>query len=209
MFADKDLSEVEQKVEGALDGVNPKPEAKTNPFEERHKLLQMSEISLWLDTYDDIFSDFDPRPYSQRSLSDDFLMEAKKASKEKTSGRIELRFLIPRGMRNVEQEVTIKRRLHEHFKKHYEMHRDEVSGTRRMSFFAIFAGMLMMVAATYISSKKSTDFFYNLFIVILEPGGWFITWFALDQLFYAGRQQKQDLEFYKKMSRCDIEFLPY
>jgi hypothetical protein len=209
MFADKDLSEVEQKVDGVPDSPDSKPEARMNPFEERHKLLQMSEISLWLDTYDDIFSDFDPRPYSQRSLSDDFLMEAKKASKEKTSGRIELRFLIPKGMRNVEQEVTIKRRLHEHFKKHYEALENEVSANRRRSVFGIAIGTFMMIGATYISTKKSTDFIYNLLVVVLEPGGWFVTWFALDQLFYAGRQQKQDLEFYKKMSRCDIEFLPY
>ena len=33
-------------------------------------------VSLWLDTYEDIFSDFDPRPYGQRALSEDFVAEA-------------------------------------------------------------------------------------------------------------------------------------
>lgn len=51
-------------------------------IEETEKILEMSEISIWLDNYDDIFSDFDPRPYSQRSLSDDFLAEAKKIEHE-------------------------------------------------------------------------------------------------------------------------------
>jgi len=43
----------------------------TRENEEMHKkkLLQLSEISLIIDTYDDIFSDFDPRPYSQRALA--------------------------------------------------------------------------------------------------------------------------------------------
>ena len=45
--------------------------------EEKQKILEMSEISLILDTYDDMFSSFDPRPYSQRALSEDFLSEAK------------------------------------------------------------------------------------------------------------------------------------
>jgi hypothetical protein len=112
-------------------------------------------------------------------------------------------------MRDIEAEATIKRRLHEHFKKHYDMLREDAGATRRKSIFAIFLGMAMMIIATYISTKKSGNFLYNLLIIILEPGGWFITWFALDQLFYAGRQQKQDLEFYKKMSKCEIDFLPY
>ena len=53
---------------------------------EQTALLKKSEISLSLDNYDDIFSDFDPRPFSQRALSDDFLIEAKKASRDKVSG---------------------------------------------------------------------------------------------------------------------------
>ena len=74
------------------------------------KLLQLSEISLIIDTYDDIFSDFDPRPYSQRALSDDFLLEARKASKDKVSGTFELNFLIPSHLKNKVHVVMIKKR---------------------------------------------------------------------------------------------------
>jgi hypothetical protein len=51
--------------------------------------MNHNEIKLMLDTYDDIFSDFDPRPFSQRTLSEDFLEEARKASREKEMGNIE------------------------------------------------------------------------------------------------------------------------
>ena len=40
--------------------------------------MHESKMSLILDTYLDIFSSFDPRPYEERSLSDDFLDECKK-----------------------------------------------------------------------------------------------------------------------------------
>ena len=56
------------------EGINPKHEIK--------ELLEKTQISLWLDDYADIFSDFDPRPFSQRALSDDFLNEAKKVVRE-------------------------------------------------------------------------------------------------------------------------------
>ena len=47
-------------------------------FEQREEkvrnLLKKGEISLLLDSYTGIFSDFDPRPYAERTLSDDFLL---------------------------------------------------------------------------------------------------------------------------------------
>ena len=82
-------------------------------LEEKQELLQKSEVSLWIDHYDDIFSDFDPRPYSQRGLSDDFLIEAKKFIKEKASGSFELIFLVPELMRKPESEGIIKKRLND------------------------------------------------------------------------------------------------
>ena len=43
------------------------------------KKFREGNISIVLDSYDDLFSDFDPRPYRIRALSDDFLLECKKS----------------------------------------------------------------------------------------------------------------------------------
>src|SRR3989338_1417499 len=109
----EDKKETEAKKESG-----DKLYSKINIGEETQKILQMSEISLWLDNYDDIFSDFDPRPYSLRSLSDDFLFEAKKASRDKDANRLELRFLISQEHRDSKVEATVKKRLRDHFSKH-------------------------------------------------------------------------------------------
>ncbi|MBI4652464.1 hypothetical protein HY745_14550 [Candidatus Desantisbacteria bacterium] len=89
-------------------------ESQNNP--EIGRILDMVQVSLQIDSYDDIFSDFDPRPFSERTLSDDFLLESKKAFREKESGRFELRFLIPIKERKLESEKIIKKRLTDHFK---------------------------------------------------------------------------------------------
>src|SRR3989344_3166220 len=86
--------------------------------EETEKLLQMPGISIWINNYNDIFSSFDPRPYSQKALSDDFLSEIKKASLDKDKGNVELRFLIKKSERNPMEEYIIKKRLRHHFHKH-------------------------------------------------------------------------------------------
>jgi len=176
---------------------------------EKQKLLRLSEISIWLDTYDDIFSDFDPRPYPQRALSDDFLSEAKKAAKEKSSGAIELKFLIPEQKRDAALENIIKKRLHEYFKKHSAMMKKEIKGIKRKSAFFLLAGVSAMFAASLVSQLTATHLAWNFVFVLLEPTGWFMVWFGLEHIFGTAGQKKQELQFFKKMANSKIEFTPY
>ena len=203
----KDLKEVKEGVFHGEEEKKPKVSVQESSDNERMRLMQLSEISLWLDTYDDIFSDFDPRPYSERALSDDFLSEAKKASKEKTSGRIELRFIVPEEQRDNDLEVIIRKRLHEHFRKHAVRLEDEAKMLQRRGVVTAASGFVLMMMASYVSWRKSDSFIYSMLMTVLEPSGWFITWFGLDQLFYTSNQKKPDLEFYRKMAKCDIEFM--
>ena len=176
---------------------------------EQTALLKKSEISLSLDTYDDIFSDFDPRPFSQRALSDDFLLEAKKASRDKVSG-IELNFLIPKYARKPGEEHIIKKRLKEHFKKHYNAEKLETLNIKR--FGARFAGIgvVLMFLATFILFKfPDKSFVMNFLIVLLEPAGWFLLWEGMNQMIFEPRKNREDLEFYRKMSNCEINFIEY
>lgn len=176
----------------------------------KEKLLRMSEISLWLDHYDDIFSDFDPRPYSQRALSDDFLLEIKRASRDKTSGQIELKFLVKAEMRNKKQENLIRRRLKEHFKKHHTILQEEVKTVRNKGVYFTIFGILVMIAATFLLSWfEDKRILTNFLIILLEPAGWFLFWEGLNQIVFETKSVKPDLEFYEKMSRSEITFLSY
>ena len=72
--------------------------------------LREDNIGLILNSYEDIFSDFDPRPHNVRALSDDFLLECKKASVD-MNDELELRFLIPKHKRSANEEYEIRKRL--------------------------------------------------------------------------------------------------
>lgn len=184
-------------------------EQKKDGQEEKQKLLELSEVSIILDTYDDIFSDFDPRPFSQRSLSDDFLREAGKASKDKNPDKLELRLLLPSLQRDQKNEAVIKKRLHDHFTKHARLLQAEISDIRNKSIIAAFFGFGMMLAATYIGSIERSGFMYKFIFVVLEPAGWFTTWFALDRIFYTTEKKRPEYQFYKKMSKSEITFSSY
>lgn len=174
------------------------------------KLLAKSEISLILDNYNDIFSSFDPRAYSQRALSVDFLDEAKRATRESKPGEFELRFLLPLAKRKVEIENTIKKRLKEHFKKHHEVLEKEKRGIVRQGVYFMAASLIFMFAAAYLlfAYEHKSMFIYFL-IILLEPGGWFLFWEGLDLIIFESKRVKPDLEFYRKMTNADIVFHHY
>ena len=187
-----------------------KEDAEELNIDEKTKLLQESSISLLLEDYDAIFSDFDPRPYSQRSVSDDFLSESKKAVKDKFPNKIELKLLINEKVRNSSTEIIIKKRLKEHFKDHLHKHKKNMKKIINQGISFVIAGVLLMFLATYILFKsEDASLVTSFLIVFLEPGGWFLFWEGLDLVIFEAKKKKPDLEFYKKMSKCEISFLSY
>lgn len=177
---------------------------------EKEKLVQMSAISLQMDSYDGIFSDFDPRSYSQRSISDDFLLEAKKASKDKPSGQIELHLLIPKQHRNSAHEITIRKRLKDHFKRHLDIVKKEVKGVLKMGVGFVLFGILVMFLATYVLFKfPEENFFTHFMVIMLEPAGWFLFWEGLNLVVFKTKEKRPELTFQEKMSKVDVVFSGY
>ena len=176
--------------------------------EERKQLLAKGEISLWIDNYDDIFSDFDPRSYSQRALSDDFLIEAKKAVRE-AKGVLILRFLVPTSVRNNQQESMIRRRLREHFRKHHDNAEREMRGLVRNGILLALGGFALMLAAAFIAHAQRESFLSIFLTVLFEPAGWFMVWYGMDKIFYTAKEKRTELDFYQKMSKVDIDFDSY
>ena len=180
--------------------------------EERTKnLLSKAEISILLDNYDDIFSDFDPRPFTHRALSDDFLIEAKKAVKSagEREDTFDLSFMIPKNQRNFEHEILIKRRLREHFRKHALMIETEITEIKRKGIFLIIFGFITLTLAAIITYYGNGEFLYDVFLIVLEQSGWFFFWIGGEKFVYENKSKVPELKFYQKMTRCEISFHSY
>jgi hypothetical protein len=162
------------------------------------------EIPLILDSYDDIFSDFDPRSFSQRALSGDFLLECKKASSDKK--KIELKFFIPRKKRNLKEEIKIKRRLKEHFKKHAKEKKEEIRKIKLGGTFWVILGSAMMILSAFLVNMQSS-FTLHLIMTLIQPAGWFFLWEGLAKILITPKERIPDYRFYKKMANSEISFL--
>ena len=173
------------------------------------QVLQESKISIILNNYDDIFSDFDPRHYSQRALSHDFLPEIKRAAQDQTSGVVELRLLIPENQRKVSTEAVIKQRLREHFRRHNALLGKELTKVRALGFLMVFVGAILGIIATILYDIVEKGFLLKFILILMEPASWFSIWEGANHIFFEAKETKSEFEFYKKMAKSEITFQPY
>jgi len=162
---------------------------------------ETSEIYLRIVQYDDIFSDFDIRPYSKRALSVDFLDEIKRATFDKNDEGIELVLHAPEKERNEAHELIIKERLAAHFKRHLHLLLQEKRRVLGLGISMIVLGVVCMVMATFVVFKDpSQNLWLSFLVVFLEPAAWFLLWEGMDQVIFNSKKDSTELDFYRKMS---------
>lgn len=172
----------------------------------RHPL---AEVSIWLDTYDDVFSDFDPRPYAERTLSDDFLQAVRKEVLANPAGRFEVRLLIPARLRQPETERLIAERLAAYFREAFASSQAEMRRIQRFGIILTGLSVLTIFLATFVQSSQLPPYTKSLLAALLEPAGWFMVFTGLERLLLTPEQKKDQLAFLRRMSDCVIEFVPY
>jgi len=175
---------------------------------EQKEILKQSNISLILDSYDDIFSSFDARPYSEKALSVDFLAECKNAVRDKGEFEIEMRLLMPKDKRNLKDESTIKKRLKSHFGKHFLEKEREIVKVKKEGFIWVLIGAMILLGIILVSFKFAEELFAS-FIVLLEVPSWFLMWEGMAKIFIDTRKMEPDFIFYKKMANMMINFFEY
>ncbi len=174
---------------------------------DHEELISSARLSIWLDHYDDIFSDFDSRTITERALSDDFIHEARKMLKEKPNGQVELKLLVPEGLRNSETEKVVILSVHRQFNRFANVIKIEMKRIRKQGYLMCSIGFALMIAATYIGSFSNKMFYVTALQVIIEPAGWFLTWTGFDNIFANMRKRSPELDFNEKMAQSEIIFL--
>jgi len=167
------------------------------------QLRGSQDIYIRLEQYDDIFSDFDMRPYGSRALSIDFLDEMKRAVSETSGAGIELMLHVPEKERNESYEATIHDRLVAHFHRHYLLLLKEKRHVLKLGITMVGLGIIFMIVATLIIFKDpSKNLLLSFFAVFLDPAAVFLLWEGMDQIIFQSKNVNPELDFYKKMSHA-------
>lgn len=177
--------------------------------EGENEVLQEANISLIINDYNDIFSSFDARPYSEKSISVDFIEECKRAARDKKEDGLELRILVPKMKRNLKEEWKIKKRLKDHFHHHDQIAEKEINSIKREGGLWFILGTIFIMTVSWLHTLELSGFFISLLSTMLEPAGWFSFWEGLAKIFIVAKEKSPEHEFYKKMSEAEVNFTEY
>lgn len=168
----------------------------------------LREIAISLDTYDDIFSDFDPRPYSSRQVSQDFLNEIHRRYYENTKGGFEVRFLIPAAMREPKYELTIKKRLRQHFAHEHAYIKHRIEKERRRGMLYLAAGLALLGLETMAALWwQNGEVWPRLVSWLLVPIGWFCVWTGIEKVAETPAKLVRKLALFEKFVKCEYIFV--
>lgn len=165
--------------------------------------LRLQAVKMWLDSYNDLFSDFDPRHVSERALSSDFLAELKRATQDILRGRVHLVLLLAARRRSRPRETMILERLKAHFTRHSLALQLERKRVRIRAILQGTAGLALMLALVFF---KDASLPVRALTLLAEAVGWYFFWSGMDQLFFSSTTRTAEIQFYEKMAQASIEF---
>jgi len=162
-------------------------------------------IYLWLDSYDDIYSDFDSRHYQSRKISEDFVAELRFEIKNLPDSPNMILFLTAR-KRKKSLELVIAPSLHSFFTSQFKWHRDLCQQKLTKGLLLLIIGVMVMLLNSWLIYGAPVSFLFVCIKVLLEPAGWFLLWAGLDFLFYDFSDFRKTRDFYSILSRMKIYF---
>ena len=164
-------------------------------------------LHLWIDTYDDLFSDFDPRPFTERIISDDFIVEMNKLTAEHDEHIKSICFQIPKAARDEGSEKIIRKRLIADFQRQYRLFSRSWSLNCRVGIIIVAGGLTSLALAVFVAQTGLDQLAKDIVKVVLEPAGWFMMWTGLDKVAFGGRASKRKRDFYRRLSKSKVEFV--
>jgi hypothetical protein len=164
------------------------------------------EVPIAIETYDDLFSDFDVRDYSSRALSWDFLDELRvrmRWSWKKPD--LKVVFLIPPAARSPSDEALISARIQRFYQERSLHYRAECRRATGKTILFIVIGLALSVLANLVAGRFDFLPLFNEFLLI---PAWFFVWSGLDLL---GKRAEIDHKrrYYGALSASGIEFRDY
>lgn len=178
------------------------------PKQQQKLLSHSSHIGLAIDGYDDLFSDFDPRPYHERELSEDFLTELRRFFFHKAPEYLDIVLLIPARRRRTRDEQVVKKRLHIYFQKKYREMQKGLKHATLWNLLRVLLAMSVMIVTGILAVHAGQVLWRNILKVILEPASWWLFWTSIDNLTAARRTVRDELQYFHRLAECKIVFLP-
>jgi hypothetical protein len=159
-------------------------------------------VQIAINNYDDLFSDFDIRDYSERYISSDFLNELRmRANRVKKKNGIEVIFLIDEDEKKIELESIIVERLRLFFIDRYERNKKK----KKQILFNMLVFEIIGIAFLFLANYLEEYTFVFLKEFLLIPS-WFFIWNGLEKFINNNNIIDRNIQYYSKLVKSRILF---
>jgi len=173
----------------------------------QQRIKDIKEISIAIDTWDDIFSDFDPRPLNIRALSEDFIAELKKRYRETRKGNFFVTIYAPISLKNSESEKTVVQRLKKYFKHRSIQRQKEIGRIRKRGIMFVIMGICFLGFLTIITYfQLYRELTIEILSIIFMPLGWFGIWEGFSKIVDTSPMFIQEEILFNKLSKAKYQF---
>lgn len=163
-------------------------------------VLQKADIAL--DSYDDIFSDFDPSPFQTRLLSEDFLYELRRRYASTGKGGLVVNFTLPKALRSEKTEALIRKRIKDHFKTRIKDIDRKAQNHVRNGGIRLIVGIGLSLAVLLLPQLEAVPV-VTIFSVLI----WYSIWSGLENISEASAHLEKKKGFAEKFMKADYTFL--
>ena len=145
--------------------------------ESKSRPKEFREVVIAIDTWDDIFSDFDPAPLSERTLSEDFIIELRQRYRETSKGRFIVTICAPLFLDDKKSEKIVVKRLKRHFQHRALLRKKGNISIRVRGIVFVLCGICFLTFLTLAAYYKLfNDLTINILSIVVMPLGWFGIW---------------------------------
>ena len=173
----------------------------------KQRMKDLQEIAVVIDDWDDIFSDFDPRPFNQRAVSEDFIAELRRRYQETRRGDFVITIYAPQELHDTQEERLVVQRLKKHFY-HIALQKRKIIRQIRVRGFS-FVGV-GIIALGFLTTATYLQWFSALTIdvisIVLMPLGWFGIWEGFSKIVDISPVYGNDEKFYTKLAAARYRF---
>lgn len=167
------------------------------------QIADIKNIDIALDSYDDIFSDFDITPYAKRQLSEDFIIEMLRRVPASTDGPVKVVLSIPQAARDPQDEKVIQKRIRHVFSKKLQEIEGEIRTYQQKGLKYMLIGSVIILL-----TLVETDWLLlnTIFNILLVPG-WFGIWTGLAKIFDEPADLIKAKKAYQTLSTAQYVFV--
>ena len=171
------------------------------------RIKDLKDIAVAIDTWDDVFSDFDPRPLNERTVSGDFVEELKKRYRETQRGSFVITIYAPIALKDSNSERMVTQRLKKHFRYVFLIKKKDIIQRRIRGVVFLLVGissLTFLTLVTYFKFLSSLNI--ELIGIVLMPLGWFGFWEGLSKLVDTSPAFIRDERLFEKLSKASYRF---